>query len=1413
MPNDISETFSDFDIAVVGLSGRFPLSKDLTDFYNNLLKGKDFLTRFTNEKLLLRGINSAVLEDPNYVKVGSILEDAFCFDNKLFGIPPSEAELLDPQRRIFLECVFDALFNAGLDPFQVTDVTGVYASTSTLNYLLFNLRHLINIEKPTQSLRAWIANDKDYIATYTSYKLNLKGPSIAIQCGCSSSLVAVSTACQSLLDHHCDLAIAGGVSLILPQDSGYFYDNASMASPDGYCRPFDKKASGTVFGSGAAVVVLKRLKEAISDKNPIHAVIKSFALNNDGQNKVAFAAPSVDGQVQVIQEALELADIPPSTIGYIETHGTGTALGDPIEIKALRTVYQGKVPTGTCPIGSIKANVGHLNAAAGITGLLKAILCIKFGKIPPTINYTEPNPECRLENSPFFVNTSVIDFPERYHLKRVAISSFGIGGTNAHVIIQEPPKSNPDAEATLNNYNFNRSTFYIAPVKSIMESESASETLTGKIFKSPLSNQVLFQSEFSLEKLPYLDDHKLYGEIIVSGATFLAMTLESAIRLNKHLPYFEIKNILFPSALMLSNTEHRDVQFAINQKENNKFRITSLPAHADEDDSYLLHCTGQVNSSDHYQRNFQLNLADLRSRLTEKLDTHRIFAALQHYNVELGPSHRWITNILRSDREVLCEMRALPEVKMVDEFHLYPGLIDSCFQVLAAIKFTEDSKAFVPFSIKSFRYHSDCRYRKLFAYGVLKPAKNIGAQKVVGDIFLVNEKGKLVAEIIELESRQASLEQLSQAQASQSRWFYEIQWQEKSLQESANKSQDESKQTLPAHWLVIQNGPPVQFVFQAQAAIRFTYLTIDKSDCGNPEHLKFSSPEQLCQHISDNQEHFEIIDGTVIFCSSLNEQKHYDNISDLKFDETAIVEEIFLQQQSSTGTWLDVVKALRELKCSSEKKLLTITMNSQTIHGRDSINPWQAPTWAMSQVLRQENPALSVFNLDVPNLTDMSMQQIFSEIVHLTTNGKKQEETHIAYQNGLRYVARLERSKTKFNPNISKMTGAVLITGGTGALGLVFAQHLLEKGVQKVFLMSRSGMNEACHQQINQLPETSQQQLEVIKGDVGNFTEVQDAIKHIKNGKDPLIGILHCAGILDDGMIQNQNFNRYWEVFRPKAIGAWNLHKATLNENLLFFVCFSSSASILGAMGQSTYAGANSFMDALCRKRYQQGKRALSVNWGAFLEVGMASQLRTIRRRHAMQGISSIPVKEGVTALLNAISADKPQLMVIPIKWEQLASSLQPAHILPLFRRVINMKAVKSSHSRTSWAVELARLGNDEKKAKLSQYIKGSIYQSLGLRAEDELLQFDQGFFDMGVDSLISVEIYEKIQLQLGLPLPSTVLFDYPNLNELCNYLLGELQKQETDTDLQISPPQFDEKEAFAILKNVLNNPNSPEAG
>ncbi|MFI7501494.1 SDR family NAD(P)-dependent oxidoreductase [Streptomyces sp. NPDC049687] len=511
-------------IAVIGLAARLPEARDVEQYWSNLVAGRDCITELTDEELLAAGEDPAALASPSYVRANPLLPDCDGFDARFFGMTPREAELRDPQHRLFLELCHTVLGHAGYDPARYDGTVGVFAGSNANGYAEQNLRSHPDMVAKAGEMVIGISNHTDYLSTFVSYKLGLRGPSLSVATACSTSLVGVHLACQSLRAGECEMAIAGGVEVEMPYGRGYRHAAGGINSAAGRCRPFDAGADGTIFGSGGGAVLLKRLSDAQADGDNVLAVIRGSAINNDGSDKAGFTAPGVNGQSRCIVEAYTVADVDPADVGYVEAHGTGTLLGDPVEVTALTMAFDataGRKPArGGCGIGSVKSNIGHLGPAAGVAGLIKTVLALHHEQIPPTIHYEKPNPHLKLESTPFRIVDRLSPWPRTDVPRRAGVSSFGIGGTNAHVVLEEAPESSrpePDSRAHLLAW-------------------SAHDEQDERAFRDALADRLSAEPGLALDDVAFTLQDSRTGHPPVRAAVVAADTAAAARLLAQHRP-------------------------------------------------------------------------------------------------------------------------------------------------------------------------------------------------------------------------------------------------------------------------------------------------------------------------------------------------------------------------------------------------------------------------------------------------------------------------------------------------------------------------------------------------------------------------------------------------------------------------------------------------------------------------------------------------------------------------------------------------------------------------------------------------------------------------------------------------------------------------------------------------------------
>ena len=494
--SSLENTIDDSMVAIVGMACRLPGAKNVKEYWDNLKNGVESVKFFSEEELLAAGEDPKAIAHPNYVPAQPSLDDYEKFDAGFWGWNPKDAAVTDPAHRLFLEVAYEAIENSGHTGYDDEGPFGVFAATGAPLYWMQNLQSNPDlIEEMGEFLVRHTGNDINFFATRLSYELDLRGPSVSVQTACSSAISSIHMGIQSLLGGECDFALAGASAVLVPQGRGYIYRDGEILSPDGHCRPFDAKSAGTIFGSGAGAVVLRRAEDAVKDGDTIHGIIRSTAINNDGSQKVGYLAPGAEGQVAAIAEALELGEIDPEKISYIETHGTGTNVGDPIEFEALLQVFRKHTSKNDfCGIGSVKSNIGHLGEAAGVASLIKVLLALKNKQMPPTLNYESPNPQIEIENSPFYVVNKLRPWeaPTEQGPRLAGITALGAGGTNAHLIVEEPLTVETTNEASRS------SNLLLVTAKTPTALNTASEDLAKYLEQNPNIN--LADVAYTLQK-------------------------------------------------------------------------------------------------------------------------------------------------------------------------------------------------------------------------------------------------------------------------------------------------------------------------------------------------------------------------------------------------------------------------------------------------------------------------------------------------------------------------------------------------------------------------------------------------------------------------------------------------------------------------------------------------------------------------------------------------------------------------------------------------------------------------------------------------------------------------------------------------------------------------------------------------
>ena len=1793
------------DIAVIGMSCRFPGADDIDTFWKNLAAGVESITFFDDNDLIKSGFSPEVFDRPDYVKASPLISDARGFDAEFFGYSARDAELMDPQQRLFLECAWEAFEVAGYDPTTYPGVTGVYAGAAMNTYLLNNVlpnRETLdsqdNLNVATLDsmggFMLMVANDKDYLTTRVSYKLNLGGPSINVQTACSTGLVTVHMACQSLLSGETDLFLTGGASVQSPEHAGHLYQPGMIVTPDGHVRSFDAQARGTIFGSGVGAVLLKRLDDALRDGDHIFAVVKGTAVNNDAGAKVGYMAPSSDGQAVAVAEALAVANVLPETIGLVEAHGTGTEIGDPIEHDGLAQVFRTQTQAiGFCALGSVKTNVGHLQITSGTAGFIKTALALHHKRIPPLLNFKTPNPALKLDQSPFYINTEVCEWKTTGTPRRAGVNSLGIGGTNAHAILEEAPTVVRVAEANersthvlmltarnevaLHQYagrfaryfsehedvnladacftaNTGRKVFdhrvsivgsntkdFIAqltaiekgerhtnafrheaksgtkskigflftgqgaqypdmgrrlydtepafreqliicaelfsplleqPLLEVMFGDSQSQalihqtgyaqpalfaleyslakfwqtlgvmpdvvmghslgeyaaacfagvmsladaallvanranlmqsleqtgemwavftspalvlplladvghdvsiaaengpentvlsgctaqmaeviaklsalgirsqrlntshafhsrlmepmldrfeqiaqsiryqppqitlisnlsgttasdevttpqywrqhirqsvkfqtgieqmaalgcqvfveigprptlnglgsqclpdhcvwlpsikpsedncktiftsfaqlavlgltdfknlyseqqrlrlplptypfqhvrywlerpserpalpdqqtqTLLGDQLRTPTLTQTIFQRDFHPATLPFLSDHRVHDQIVVSGACHVTLLLDAAKILLKD-QSFELQNIHFPEPLIIAQGQQRTVQVIIekNNLGHSEAQLISFDSHTSDD---------PITTSHHAHANITetttgvgetLSIGQIRLGLTHDVDVGKFFSELAGRKIEHGASYRWIKNIQRNNREVLGVITEPTSRAGLNKQQRHPGMLDAGFTLLLAMGVHQEGTTWLPFAIEAVRVLKEGNEVPAFAYLVLRDSSN--NEHATADVKFCDAAGNILIELIGLQARQAELSSWNRiAQHKVTPLLHEIIWEPIALSNALD-----TETSLDAPWLIFidRHGIGHDLVNRLERAGQPCMIVVPTGESVIHGH----SPTYTIDPFNKSE-----IDDLI---KSLGPNPRLAGIVNL-WSLNAPIEGLNDQAQTQITTdaaVLYLIQACITQNVTIQHRFCLVTERAQALSGDTlPLNVQQSMLWGIGMTATLEHPELKVTCLDLQSLTPALATNHLWHAMHL-----EQKEWRLAYRDEKAFVARLARIREISSPKQQSITLSdeitYVVTGATGGLGLATAAWLVEHGARRLLLLSRQPLSTQAHQAILAL---NQQGASVSHQcvDVANYDELKNALLSTQaDGARPL-GIIHCAGVLDDHLMMDMHWDNFKNVYASKVLGAINLDKLTRAFEVDCFVMFSSAASVLGNRGQANYAAANAFMDALAHQRKLAGLPALSINWGPWASLGMVQTNALISKQLSAQGFSSLSTELALHALGTCLLETRAQVGVIDCAWDQYLKGSEMLQSFLSKVATLSIEAPDQQHRGTQSSIleQLKHAEPTQRLTLLTEVVDSQIRKILGL-AQTIVIPEDQALTDQGFDSLMAVQLISAIGNLVGQRLPVSLFFNYPSPKELTAYLLNLINTEIT---------------------------------
>ncbi len=1333
-------------IAIIGMGCRFPGGADTPEKYWEFLRnGQSGIREIPKDRW-----DMEKLYDPNpdapgkiYIRHGGFLDNTDQFDPAFFRISPREAESLDPQQRLLLEVSYEALCHAGIDPGQlIGSQTGVFVGVGQSDYSRFQLNcgdlSRINAYDGTGNLFCFVSGR-------LSYTLGLNGPNLTLDTACSSSLVAIHLACQSLRSRECDMALTGGVHLVFSPEITVFLCRTHVLSPDGLCRTFDSSANGFGRGEGCGMIVLKRLSDAISHNDNILAVIRGSAINHDGASS-GLTVPNELAQEDLIRRALSNAKAEPSQIGYIEAHGTGTSLGDPIELGALASVFK----EHPIVIGSVKTNFGHLEAAAGVAGLMKTVLMLQHREIPPHLHFNEPTPRFDWNRYPYQVPTKIISWESS---RMAGVSSFGMSGTNAHIILEESPIADSLQRVQTQMPDYQRERYWVNTPQSLSRGDITSgeniHPLLGKRLSLPFSQEIRFDSRLRSDSPKFMDDHRIFGQVISPAASHVSTVL-SAVKAAFGKESCVLEEIFFSRALVLPESSFRKVQLIVTPQNSEifSFRLISCGEEDDEtlENSWILHVSGKL-------RVFPLSSTSNTSCFS-LLTSHSekgsaFYANLDNAGYRLGTAFQWGKEFWQSESEALCKIGKPHLPDSADDYQLYPGLLDTCFQLLSsfwAIKASDlngSNDLYVPFSISELKfYQRPDPNATLWCH-----AQRASDRQNAGHLRLFDDNGNVFAEVSGFEFRTANRQALFQSDDSEwKNWLYQRSWIPKPLPSEYSET--------PKNWLIFADNRGVgrELARQLRAS-------------GHDATLVFQDDSSDIRQLLEQRAWHGIV-----------------HLWHLNLDESRSYQPLF--------SALYLIQALA--RSAIKLKLWIVTQGVYAEMPENSFSCFQAPIWGLTRTLALEHPGISCVCADLPVSDENNVRHLLQEI--LTPDGEDQ----ITWRNGIRHAARLEKFKPKSTLHFALCTlhCSYLITGGLGALGIRTARWLTDQGARYLVLTGRRAPSDQAKQQIADIEQVGTKVL-ILQADISDKSDAEMVFRKIHAEMPELLGIIHAAGVIDDAVLLRQDEARFKTVMKPKIDGTWNLHLLTRNMKLDFFVCFSSIASVLGSPGQGNYAAANAFMDALMRYRRASGLAGTSIQWGAWSETGMAAELNEQHQRRLMeQGMGVIAPNQGMAVLGQMLCENIAEVSVIPADWTKYLKHFPQMPLLSEF-------AVKESPpSSAIFARQLETLPTEKRAASISEFVRNQVATVLKLKSADKIKARER-LFDAGMDSLMAVELRNRLSAELEKPLPATLVFDYPTIEALSDYLCREVLMIESEQSEII---QDSENITDVDMDSLLNN-------
>ena len=1484
-------------IAIIGVSCQFPGARNYLEFWNNLRAGKESLKFFSKDELVNMKLPKELIENPNFVPIQAAIEDRDLFDPGFFNISPRDVEYMDPQFRLLLLNSWKAVEDAGYIPKQIPE-TGVFmtAGNNLYSALLSNFKQGSTETDDSERYVSWLLGQGGTIPTMISHKLGFVGPSFFVHSNCSSSLVAINSAVQSLRSGESKYALVGAASISCLVNIGYIYEKGLNFSSDGHLKAFDASADGMVDGEGVAVIVLKRASDAVDDGDNIYAILRGIGINNDGADKVGFYAPSVKGQAAVIRKVLEGTKIDPESISYVEAHGTGTKLGDPIEFAALTETYrQYTTKKGYCGIGSVKTNIGHLDTAAGLAGCVKVALSLYYSEVPPSLNYKEPNPNINIKNSPFYVVDKLLELDEHNMPHRAALSSFGIGGTNTHAIFEQyisirEPESNQDSyiiplsaknEERLKVYaqellsflnvnqiqsklDLNRLAFTLQVGREAMEArlafvasnttelvqkleaylggnEKSSGCFNGKMNQPQAQVQMLEKEEdfkeiihkwyqkgllakiaefwasgfqidweilysepkprrcslptypFAEERyvLPefnirdskvtkgltdvsfihpllqyntsdlaeqrysstftgrefFLADHVFREQKVLPGVVYLEMAraaVAAATGLGNEPRTITLKNIVWLRPVGLGG-EPVQVHIGLYPEENGEIAYEVYSMGETDEAEAVVYSQGSATQAE-LSQTAVLDLKSLQMKCNQqKVTGTEIYNLLKTIGFDYGPGHQGIETIYTGKDLVLAKLSLPASVAgTITEFVLHPSIMDAALQATIGTEARKSggldtSRLYLPVALQELEIFKGTTSDM---WALLRSSDgNLKEDQIKKfDIDLCDEQGNVCVRLKGLEIQAATESNFETIVAADLQEPYKLMtfaevWQEQTLPETAPvplkivvcflsnlKDQQEIIEAFNA------SGQSAKLIFISQGSKQPGNYNIKKGDRNSYERT----------FRSIGKEYGEI--DSVLYLWALEDR-------DCIEDYSCIVH---------------ILQAMKVAGLRPKRFLLTANYEQDNV-GSCYLESWIGFERSLGMLLPNAKIAV-IYQTAAANQT-LAMKDWGHK---LRAELQNSELCSALYQNGKRYIYRIQPLTIPAGNPIFKSGGTYLITGGCGGLGFLVAKYIAKKHPVNLVLTGRSAIDAQKDKQIKLL-ETLGSQVIYLQSDVCDFESMKQGIKHARERFKRIDGVIHAAGIDGVQSILEKELAEFQKVVDPKIKGTLVLDEVTKDEPLEFICYFSSSAAILGDFGSCDYAVGNRFLMAYAQYRNRQTSRgnrqgkALAINWPLWKDGGMGfGNDQNTKMYLKTSGQRALETEEGLALLEQILGQTGGPYLII---------AGQPSRVhrfLGLADRP-EIPATGLSKPLKQNRIEMAGLS-------MEQCLEWDLKELISnlLKISHDKIKWDENLADFGFDSISLAQLANQLTKFYGIEITPAVFFGYSTVEKLLQYFLTE---------------------------------------